>query len=314
MVAYVQQIAKDLAERFGFQGYSRTEGLQGRAEVLKEELDRLDPRDFSPDARFDFVDARRQVRDMARRQTTDWERVVETIRADRDEAKRINDAIDDPRRLSHGGNETTGALRQNLEEVLGRVKAEVAKFDDAARLCQKVAGLLDSHDGRGSRAVTRTFGFVRNASLREIIERDYRELSQVLFPDCAWKSTVVTAGSILEAVLHDLLTRDEERIRAAMKFKKPPKKDITKEQWTLNDLINVSVDLGLLPPESDKTIHQVLREYRNFIHPLAEVKAKYACVEAEALMAKGALDAVCNYLEAAALAHGAAAAGPTSRP
>jgi hypothetical protein len=307
MVAYVQQIAKDLAERLGQQGYSRTEGLQGRAEVLKEELDRLDTRDLSPGARFDFVDARRQVRDMARRETTDWERIVETIRADRDEVKRVNDAIENPRRLSHGGGETTDALRQKLQEIQDRVKDEVAKFDDAARLCQKVAGLLDSYAGRGSQAMIRSFAFVQNLGLRKIIERDYRELSQILFPDCAWKSTVVMAGSILEAVLHDLLTRDDERTSATTKAAKG-------QQWTLNVLINVSVELGLLPPGSDKTTHQVLREYRNFIHPLAEIKAKYACGEAEALMAKGALDAVCNHLEAAALAPGAAPAGPRVAP
>ena len=47
--------------------------------------------------------------------------------------------------------------------------------------------------------------------LRAIIERDYKKLSQTLMPDCAWKNAVVIAGSILEAVLYDLLTRDPAR-------------------------------------------------------------------------------------------------------
>jgi len=38
-----------------------------------------------------------------------------------------------------------------------------------------------------------------------------------------------------------------------------------------------------------------LRDYRNFIHPKKEIRTGYPCTEAEAFMAKGALDAVCNH-------------------
>jgi hypothetical protein len=34
----------------------------------------------------------------------------------------------------------------------------------------------------------------------------------------------------------------------------------------------------------------------HFVHPLKEVRASYSCTEAEALLAKGALGAVCNHL------------------
>jgi hypothetical protein len=49
--------------------------------------------------------------------------------------------------------------------------------------------------------------------------------------------------------------------------------------------------------ERARTIDQVLRDYRNFVHPKKEIRAEHACSEAEALLAKGALDGVCNYFE-----------------
>ena len=62
-------------------------------------------------------------------------------------------------------------------------------------------------------------------------------------------------------------------------------------------LILVAEDIGKLPSENAKAIDQILRDYRNFVHPNKEVRAQHPCTEAQALMAKGALDAVCNYLE-----------------
>jgi hypothetical protein len=69
------------------------------------------------------------------------------------------------------------------------------------------------------------------------------------------------------------------------------------DEWRLVNLIEVAVDLGLLPQDRADTIDQVLREYRNFVHPRKELKAAHPCTEAEAYLAKGALDGVCNQLE-----------------
>jgi hypothetical protein len=51
-----------------------------------------------------------------------------------------------------------------------------------------------------------------------------------------------------------------------------------------------------LPEERGDTIDQVLRDYRNFVHPRKELKAAHQCTEAEAYVARGALDGVCNHL------------------
>ena len=59
----------------------------------------------------------------------------------------------------------------------------------------------------------------------------------------------------------------------------------------------VAAAIGILKKEREPAIDQILRKYRNFIHPLAEIRGGIPCTEAEALLAKGALDSVCNDLD-----------------
>jgi hypothetical protein len=68
-------------------------------------------------------------------------------------------------------------------------------------------------------------------------------------------------------------------------------------RWTLENLINIAVDIKMLPTETANTIHQVLRDYRNFVHPKKEVRSLNPCGESEAMLSVGALDSVCNYIE-----------------
>jgi hypothetical protein len=62
-------------------------------------------------------------------------------------------------------------------------------------------------------------------------------------------------------------------------------------------LINVAVDIGILPEDRAATIDQVLRDYRNFAHPRKEIKEKHECSDAEAGLAKYGLDGVCDHLQ-----------------
>jgi len=167
----------------------------------------------------------------------------------------------------------------------------------ARNLAKQACWVLDSYGGEDSRAVTRAFAFIQNLELRNVIERDYRELSLILLPSGAWKSTVVMAGSILEAILHDCLTADATiNSKALTAQSAPKKKDLAKGEWSLHDLIQVAVEMRLLPSDRADAIDTSLRDYRNFVHPMKEVRGAHPCTEAEALMAKGALDSVCNHL------------------
>jgi hypothetical protein len=238
MVTYIKQIADELA---GLNPQS-SGNVFDLIRSLAEELERLDPRDFLPASRFNFVMIRTRARSLAR--------------------------------LS-----TFGDVRPVKE------------------FAKTVSACLDFYGGDGSRAVSRSFAFVTDAALRVIIERDYRELSLILLPDGAWKSVVVMSGSILEAILYDQLTKDSATVASAVAASKAPKnRDLSKGEWRLHDLIQVAVELGILPPPRAASIDQILRDYRNFVHPKKEIRSAHPCSEAEAFLSKGALDSVCNHL------------------
>ena len=170
-----------------------------------------------------------------------------------------------------------------------------------ARFCDDILPVLDGYGGEGSRTVSRAFPFILDVGLRAIVERDYRELSLILMPANAWKSAVIMAGSILEAILYDQLTSDPTKKTQALGSSVAPRarrtvKDIDKDEWTLADMVKVAADISVIPKQRGDAIDQTLRFYRNFVHPRREIKEQHPCTDAEAMMAKGALDAVCNHL------------------
>jgi hypothetical protein len=216
--------------------------VTGHFVILQRELERLDPRDFEPEAQAMFI------WHLAR-----MHYVIQTLSTD---------------------HTPTISYLQGWLPILNKFR------------------------GQGSRGVQRSFAFLAGIDLRAIVERDYTELTLVLFPGAAWKSTVIIAGSILEAILFDVLTEPTRLPATLASPKKPSKGDITKGEWALQKLIEVAVDTGILPQDRAHTIDQVLRDYRNFVHPKKEIKAAHECTEAEAGLAKYALDGVCNHLEA----------------
>jgi hypothetical protein len=219
--------------------------LRGQVHELFKEIDKLDPRDFDPDAQEQFMSVRADVSNIAK----------------------------------------YGESQERKQQILTSLSL-----------------ILDRHRGEGSHRVTRSFAFISDPHLREIIERDYSELSRILFPAGAWKSTVIMAGSIIEAILYDRLTADASMRKIAMDSYKAPKerggatKDIMEGEWKLHALIEVATDIAVLPADRAETFDRVLRDYRNFVHPKAEIRTGHPCGDAEAMMAKGALDAICDHL------------------
>jgi hypothetical protein len=203
----------------------------------------------------------------------------------------------DPRDFLPAAQANVVRARISLKALLKGQPPGPEFLETGRRIAKSVCEIIDLYGGDASRAVSRSFKFVKRADLRTIIERDYRELALILLPGGAWKSTVVMAGSILEAILFDQLTADAAVKAKALADSKAPKKlDLGKGEWRLHDLIGVSVELGLLPAPRADAIDIVLRDYRNFVHPMKELRSAHPCTEAEALMAKGALDSVYNHL------------------
>ena len=189
-------------------------------------------------------------------------------------------------------------LKARLEYLSG-TSARHSASDIKADLDQ-VLHLLDGFRGDGSHGITRSFNFIADLELRNIVERDYFELTVKLFPSGAWKSSVIMAGSILEAILFDQLASAKWTSHALASGKVPNNKgaSVPFDDWKLFNLIDVAVDVKLLQKDPADTIHQVLRDYRNFVHPKKEIRSAHACTEAEGMLSLGALNSVCNYLEA----------------
>jgi hypothetical protein len=165
---------------------------------------------------------------------------------------------------------------------------------------QKYLHVFDHYLGAGSGGTRRSFAYLSDPGLRPVIERDYDELAVKLYPAGAWKSAVIMAGSILEAVLFDRLAAPKWNALAVASAMAPADKHGKKypmSEWRLENLIDVAVDIELLDSDSKATIHQVLRKYRNFVHAKREVRSAYSCGKPEATLATGALDHVLAHIE-----------------
>lgn len=133
---------------------------------------------------------------------------------------------------------------------------------------------------------TLSFPFVADAKIRAIAERDYPELLTAFSASCK-KSCLILAGGLIEALLLDFVLRN---VSAAQTSPKAPTK--TKpEDWTLEQLIDVSVDLkpSLAPVQ---TMSHTVRKYRNLVHPSVEIKSNMKVEIEEARVAISVLQIV----------------------
>lgn len=168
-------------------------------------------------------------------------------------------------------------------------------------LCKELSEIMQYYGEYGSTILNRNFSYISNSVIKNIIERDYVELNNILIPSGAWKSAVILSGSILEALLYDLLEQPSY-YNIAMQSQLAPRKnntviDIKQREWRLYDLIKVSADIELIPMSKANSIDEILRNFRNFVHPKVEIRNQFPCTEAEAFLAKGALDSICNHFD-----------------
>lgn len=130
------------------------------------------------------------------------------------------------------------------------------------------------------------FAFIRDPGLQSQLSEDWQE-AQAVHGVKAWKSCVVLCGGILEGMLFDAVSKDEQRAREAfsrLRHKSPPKL----ERWDLKEFVDVAEEMSIL---SKGTVHlgHALREFRNLIHPGRQMRQKVKVTEKEANIA---LDAV----------------------
>lgn len=126
----------------------------------------------------------------------------------------------------------------------------------------------------------REFKFISDAKLRAVVERDYAELQRAFVSTC-YKSTIILAGGAIETILLDQLVANRAK---ALASPLAPRGKADIGRWDLADLIAVAVDIDVVPQGADKLSHSV-REYRNLVHPGAEIRSGLVFDKEEARIA-----------------------------
>ncbi len=101
------------------------------------------------------------------------------------------------------------------------------------------------------------------------------EEAQSIHRDSAHLATIFLLGSTLEGILIAVAHRDIVKFMSASAAPKDRYQKVLEIQgWTLNSLINVAYEIGLLSLDVKKFSH-VLRDFRNYIHPYQQMSEHF---------------------------------------
>ena len=131
----------------------------------------------------------------------------------------------------------------------------------------------------------------------QMVIADRLEEIEICFENHAMLAVVILCGSTLEGLLYEVAKKhpaDYNRTSAA------PQRDgkvRPLSEWSLNDLLNTSRELGVLGEDVSKFAHSV-REFRNYIHPQQQVKEGFRPRQVTAQIAHQVLRAAIDDLTA----------------
>jgi hypothetical protein len=99
---------------------------------------------------------------------------------------------------------------------------------------------------------------------------------QAIRRDKAPLATIFLLGSTLEGILIAVACNDIKRFMTAQAAPKDKSQSVLKIQdWTLNSLIDVAHQIGMLSLDVKKFSH-VLRDFRNYIHPYRQMSEAFS--------------------------------------
>jgi hypothetical protein len=146
---------------------------------------------------------------------------------------------------------------------------------------------------------TTELAFIKDPDLRESIRRDISAANQD-FANGEWKGATVLAGSATEALLLWTVQKTEQSnsgtvaaaVAALVKGGTLPRKtDLDPERWSLAELIEVALHLGLITAHTG-TQAKFGKNFRNLIHPGRAARLGEVCDRATALSALAAIEHV----------------------
>ena len=107
----------------------------------------------------------------------------------------------------------------------------------------------------------------------EILQHRISE-AQVCLSAGAHLAVIFLCGSVLEGALLGLAISQPERFNRSNACPKEDGKPKQFHRWSLSDLINVANETGFLKDDVQKFSHG-LRDFRNYIHPYAEMTSEF---------------------------------------
>jgi hypothetical protein len=114
--------------------------------------------------------------------------------------------------------------------------------------------------------IIRDFDFVEAPDVRKVLEEYGEQTQRALNAEC-YLGVIVGCGSVVEGLLTWALLRREKSALASRKTGKDKQGAVRPlREWNLSNLIDVSVDLGLIG-KTAKQASWALKDFRNFIHP-----------------------------------------------
>lgn len=130
------------------------------------------------------------------------------------------------------------------------------------------------------------FSFISDEEFRKIFIADYSEMNSCAEAK-AWKSVMIISGSIIEALLIDSLVNSN--------MKEYPKSKLLRID--LNKAITLCSENGILSDKA-KNLSDVVRNYRNLIHPGKIIRMQENPSEQDATIAKSLVDIILRELSA----------------
>jgi len=131
-----------------------------------------------------------------------------------------------------------------------------------------------------------SFGAVPDPLMQQVLTRRWRECVTCLEAGAPLAATVMMGG-LLESLFLARVNREpnKQRVFTAKAAPKDPKSQQPRplREWALGDYIAVAHELRWIP-QSVKDVSEVVRDYRNYIHPQKELTHQITLTVADARM------------------------------
>jgi hypothetical protein len=165
-----------------------------------------------------------------------------------------------------------------VRAVTKRLQADLVRLDTS--LVASPPALAPTADAPPS------FAAVPDPVMRQVLTRRWQECVICLSAGAPLAATVMMGG-LLESLLLARINREPNKqpIFTAKAAPKDPKtqQTLSLREWTLADYITVAHELRWIP-QSVKDVSEVVRDYRNYIHPQKELTHQIALTVGDARM------------------------------